>query len=157
MTGDFRGGNSPSITCKSVRHTPQQWMRTNTSSGPGCGTGTSVNSSGFVSMFAGFRSRQAFIGRFRKSAWILNVKRNPKCRQSSTAKTEQRVLSGFSGSQALPLHGLPRHVSPQILPQTLQAPDHVQLTVGKMLEKTAADESRHILPIVIALVGDLFL
>src|SRR2546427_6782705 len=56
ITGDLRGGNSPSITCKSVRHTPQARTRTSTCPSPGSGTGTSVNSNGFVSIAAGARS-----------------------------------------------------------------------------------------------------
>src|SRR5580693_2964463 len=61
MTGDFRGGNSPSITCKSVRHTPQARTRISTSPLPGIGTGTSVNCRGFASIRAGALSRQAFM------------------------------------------------------------------------------------------------
>src|SRR5271163_1172430 len=61
MTGDFRGVNSPSITCKSVRHTPQARTRTSTSPLLGFGSGTSVNWSGFVSIRAGALNKHAFI------------------------------------------------------------------------------------------------
>src|SRR5437660_9872180 len=61
ITGDLRGGNSPSITCKSVRHTPQARTRTSTSPLFGCGIATSAYSSGFVSILAGARNTHAFI------------------------------------------------------------------------------------------------
>src|SRR5579862_3937607 len=61
MSGDLRGGNSPSITCKSVRQTPQHRTRMSTSPGPGCGGGTSSKRSGCVSIGAGACKIQAFI------------------------------------------------------------------------------------------------
>src|SRR5207249_9867542 len=55
ITDDLRGTSSPSITCKSVRHTPQARTRTSTSPLPGLGVAASVNSNGFVSIAAGDR------------------------------------------------------------------------------------------------------
>src|SRR5437899_6488269 len=61
INGDLRGGNSPSITCKSVRHTPQARTRTSTSPVFGCGVAISRYSSGFVSIAAGARNTHAFM------------------------------------------------------------------------------------------------
>src|SRR5690242_17079798 len=58
--GDFRGGSSPSTTCKSVRHTPHACTRTRISPRPGRGTAISVNLRGLLSIGAGASSRQAF-------------------------------------------------------------------------------------------------
>src|SRR5260370_15767357 len=66
MTGDFNGGNSPSITCKSVLHTPHARTRTSTSPLLGCGVATSAYSNGFVSIAAGARNKHAFIVRPRR-------------------------------------------------------------------------------------------
>ena len=48
-------------------------------------------------------------------------------------------------------------VAAEILPKPLQAPDHVQLAVGKMFEEAIAYETDHVFPVVIALVGDFLL
>src|SRR6202521_1992113 len=61
ITGDLRGASSPSITCKSVRHTPQVRTRTNTSPSPGAGATTSANCRGFDSIGAGDCRTHAFI------------------------------------------------------------------------------------------------
>src|SRR5260370_11164749 len=61
MTGDLHGGNSPSMTCKSVLHTPQARTRTSTSSLFGCGIVTSAYSNGFDSIAAVARNKRAFI------------------------------------------------------------------------------------------------
>src|ERR1700719_4026857 len=66
ITGDLRGCNSPSITCKSVLHTPHVRTRTSTSPLFGWGAATSPYSSGFVSIAAGARSKHAFIVRPRR-------------------------------------------------------------------------------------------
>src|ERR1035438_4275053 len=63
--GNLRGASSPSITCRSVRQTAHAFTRTSTCPSPGSGFGTSVNSSGLVSMRAGERRMQAFISRTR--------------------------------------------------------------------------------------------
>src|SRR5258707_4261215 len=60
ITGDLRGGNSPSITCKSVLQTPQARTRTSISPLFGWGIATSPYSSGFVSIAAGALNRHAF-------------------------------------------------------------------------------------------------
>jgi len=62
----LRGGNSPSITCKSVLHTPHARTRTSTSPLFGCGDATSAYFSGFVSIAAGARNKHAFIVRPRR-------------------------------------------------------------------------------------------
>src|SRR4030095_6114596 len=46
MIGDFASGNSPSTTCKSVRHTPHACTRTRISPAPGAGSGTFARSRG---------------------------------------------------------------------------------------------------------------
>ena len=60
-------------------------------------------------------------------------------------------------NQALAFQLPPFMVAAQILPEALQAPDHVQLPVGKMLEEAVADEPRYILPVVVTFVSNLFL
>src|SRR5882762_2533828 len=67
------------------------------------------------------------------------------------------VSRSLCGLKSFALHGLPDQVAAQVLPETLQPPDHVQLPIGKMLEEAVADEPRYILPVVVALVGNLFL
>src|SRR6266436_5449713 len=59
--------------------------------------------------------------------------------------------------QPFPLHLRPDVVAAQILPHATQTPEHMHLPVRKMFEKTVADQPHHILPIVIALVGDFLL
>src|ERR1700732_2120970 len=59
--------------------------------------------------------------------------------------------------QPLPLQRLPGVVAAQILPDAAQPPEHVHLPVRKMLEKTVADQTHHVLPVVIAFVSDFFL
>src|SRR5712671_1308205 len=59
--------------------------------------------------------------------------------------------------QPFPLQRRPDVVAAQILPHATQTPEHMHLPVRKMLEKTVADQTHHILPIVVALVGDFFL
>src|ERR1700756_1160878 len=48
-------------------------------------------------------------------------------------------------------------VAAPVLPKTLQAPDYVQLPVGKMLEEAVAHEPDDVFPVVVALVGDFLL
>jgi hypothetical protein len=60
-------------------------------------------------------------------------------------------------AKALSLQRPPRHVTTQVLPETLQPPDHVRLAVWKVFEKTIAHKPGYILPVVVALVGQLFL
>src|SRR5215469_4566879 len=61
MTGDFRGASSPSMTCKSVRHTAHTSTRTRISPGPGTGFGNSPHCKGLVSTAEGVRRKQAFM------------------------------------------------------------------------------------------------
>src|SRR5712692_289153 len=51
----------------------------------------------------------------------------------------------------------PSVVAAEVLPEALQPPDHMQLPIGKMLEEAVTDQARHILPIIIATIGDLLL
>ena len=48
-------------------------------------------------------------------------------------------------------------VATKILPQTLQAPDHVQLPVGKVFEEAVTHKPDDILPVVVAFVSDFLL
>src|SRR6267143_6271552 len=66
-------------------------------------------------------------------------------------------LWNAGGLQPFALHRRPDVVAEQILPNTLQPPEHVHLPIGKMFEKTVADQPHHVLPVVIAFVGDFFL
>src|SRR5438067_9620051 len=68
-----------------------------------------------------------------------------------------RFLRGLHGLNPFALQGLPLVVAAEILPESLQPPDHVHLTVRKMFEEAVADEPRDVLPVVIPLVGNLFL
>src|SRR5467141_2690092 len=76
ITGDLRGGNSPSITCKSVLHTPHARTRTSTSPLFGCGAATSAYFSGFVSIAAGARNKHAFIAPPRRCPSASNAKQS---------------------------------------------------------------------------------
>lgn len=66
-------------------------------------------------------------------------------------------LLDLRGREALALQGSPHVVAAQILPKTLQPPDHVQLPVEKAFEKAITHEPPDVLPVVISFVGDLFL
>src|SRR5690242_15589332 len=48
-------------------------------------------------------------------------------------------------------------VAAKILPESLQPPDQVHLPVRKMFEVAVADQPHHVLPVVVSLIGDLFL
>jgi hypothetical protein len=52
---------SSSVTCKSVRHTPQACTATRNSPGPGCGTSTVTRFSGWVVIGPGCRTRHALM------------------------------------------------------------------------------------------------
>ena len=56
-------GRSPSVTCRSVRHTPQASTRTSSSSDAGAGTGSSAGCSGRPVTGPGSTTRQACIVR----------------------------------------------------------------------------------------------
>ncbi len=58
------GSSSPSTTCRSVRHTPQAFTRSNTWSGCGSGTGTSSIRRGALLIGAGVVRTAAFIGNY---------------------------------------------------------------------------------------------
>src|SRR5208337_684917 len=61
ITGDLLGGSSPSMTCRSVRHTPHTCTRTSTSPAAGSGFANSPYCRGFVSTAAGVLRKHAFI------------------------------------------------------------------------------------------------
>src|SRR2546423_14516242 len=61
MTGERRTGNSPSTTCKSVRHTPHALTFKRSSPSPASGASTSASSSGRAPTGAGVLNRQALI------------------------------------------------------------------------------------------------
>src|SRR5512139_3007326 len=61
MTVSRCGSNSPSTTCRSVRHTPQMRTRRRISCGPGCGSGRSRSANGLVSTGAGRLRTMAFM------------------------------------------------------------------------------------------------
>src|SRR5580700_10319846 len=54
-------GRSPSLTCRSVRHTAQARTRTSSSPGAGAGTGFSTYLSGLVSIGPGWLTTHACI------------------------------------------------------------------------------------------------
>src|SRR5260370_976164 len=64
-----------------------------------------------------------------------------------------------TGRRRKPLAGnrSPNVVAAQGLPEALQPPDHVQLPVGKMLQKAVTHEPHNILPVVVPFVGDFLL
>ena len=68
-----------------------------------------------------------------------------------------RFLRGLHGLNPFALQGLPLVVAAEILPESLQPPDHVHLPVRKMFEEAVADEPHHVLPVVVPLVSDFFL
>src|SRR5581483_11990746 len=59
--------------------------------------------------------------------------------------------------EANSLERLPRDIATHILPQALQAPDHLQLPVWEMLQEAEADETHDVPPVVVTPVRDLFL
>ena len=69
----------------------------------------------------------------------------------------RKHLSGTRRLKSLSLEWSPDVVTTQVLPETLKAPDHVQLAIGKMLQKAVGHEPRYILPIVITFVGNFLL
>ena len=48
-------------------------------------------------------------------------------------------------------------VTPQILPEALQSPNHVQLAIRNMFEEAVAHEPDDVLPVAVPFVGDFFL
>src|SRR5258708_14102865 len=71
--------------------------------------------------------------------------------------TSSKTLVCAKGLRALSLQRSPGQVASQILPEALQAPDHMQLPVRKMFQEAIADEPRDILPIVVAFISQLLL
>src|SRR6266446_33103 len=61
------------------------------------------------------------------------------------------------GLQPFALEQAPGIIAVKVLPDPLQPPEHMHLPVRKMFEKTVADQAHHVLPVVVALVGDFFL
>src|SRR5712664_438125 len=78
-------------------------------------------------------------------------------RQQNNQPRNKPSLRNAGRLQTFPLQRLPSSIAAQILPNPAQAPEHMHLPVREMLEKTVADQPHHILPIVIALVGDFLL
>src|SRR5690348_10556392 len=55
------------------------------------------------------------------------------------------------------LHRRPGDVPAQVLPGSLQSPKELKLPVGNLLKKTVNDQPRHVAPVVVPSVSDLFL
>jgi len=66
-------------------------------------------------------------------------------------------LSDLCRIETFALHRFPHQVAAKVLPEALQPPNHVELTVGKMFEEAVADEPHDVLPVVITLVSNFFL
>src|SRR5690348_5129430 len=54
-------------------------------------------------------------------------------------------------------HRRPGDVSAQVLPGSLQSPIKLKLAIGHLLKKTVNDQPRHVAPVVVPPVSDLFL
>src|SRR5205807_2326833 len=61
-----------------------------------------------------------------------------------------------SGARSDALHLAPLQVPTQILPQTLQPPDHGQLPVWEMLDHRVEEEAGDFPPVAVATVRHLF-
>src|SRR5216684_2888837 len=84
----------------------------------------------------------------------------PRCNASPAAMCDRfraGELWNADGLQSLALERPPDVVAAQILPNALQPPEHMHLAIGKMFEKAVADQTDHVLPVVITFVGDFFL
>src|ERR1700720_2333204 len=65
-----------------------------------------------------------------------------------------RIVCGFrTSSRQRP----PSHVTSQVLPDTLQSPDHMQLPVRKVFDEAIGHKACDVLPVVVAFVSKFFL
>src|SRR5579862_877212 len=75
----------------------------------------------------------------------------------SLKRTLAERLRNSSGRESLALQGPPLVVPTEVLPQTLQPPDHVQLAVGEMFKEAVAHQPSNIFPVIVALIRNFFL
>jgi hypothetical protein len=59
--------------------------------------------------------------------------------------------------EALALQRFPTYIPTKVLPKPLEAPDHMQLSVGEMLSEAIRNEADYILPVVVPFVSDFLL
>src|SRR4029077_14986002 len=125
---------------------------------------SSVNSRSLTEVSVSMASPLGLFANASQSRWRSKVPQNIASHRSYASPAPrfsmvsvQEGSGNASGLQSFALERRPRIVAAQILPNALQAPKHVHLPVGKMFEETVADQARHVLPVVVALVGDFFL
>src|SRR5712692_7032815 len=125
---------------------------------------SSVNSRSLTEVSVSMASPLGLFANASQSHWRSKAARNiaPHGSYASPAARFTKfsgpdALRNADGLQPFALGRRPGIVAAKILPDALQPPEHVHLPVGKMFEETVAEQAHHVLPVVIALVGDFFL